>query len=263
MPEQQYIPQHSTVPEQQYAPQQQYQQPMQQVPQQPQQYQQPAQQIPQYPPQQSPEEELQQYIPQQPTEQSIQQQDADNQSKKKGKGFLSGLGKGDKKTINAKRPMNINIEKLQKDKDIKTINVKGDLSAVPLIGNVKKSKKKLVGKYISGSILFIVAAVIIVFCINVAVNYKIVQGNIMGKDFAVAGFSFVNRDYDPYNRIYDGAKIYYSDTSSKDKLIEFAGDFKMGAVAKLYSDKVAIGENGIREIVIQKDQVRYILEEGQ
>lgn len=241
-----------------------------QVPQQPVQSQAPQQQSIQQPMQQPqvPQQPVQQQMPQQPSypepqiPQPVQQTPAESSKIGKLKGVFNNNNKQTKKkaTINPKQ-VSINIDKLQKDKDIKDINIKGDLSAIPMIGSVKRSKKKAITKYIFGGIAFCLFVSLAIFCINIGINYKIIQGNIEGKDFNIAGFSFVVRDYDPYNYIKDGKKVYYSEVATKDKFIEMGGDFKIGAVAKVYSDKVAIGDNGIREMVVQKDQVRYVLED--
>lgn len=232
--------------------------------------QQPVQQVPQQQASQVPQPQVQQ-VPQQTNSSSSPVQGIQDKASKlkvslfgstpkKNKGGTPTNNIGVTKKKKDLKEMNINWDKLQKDDDIKVINVKGDLSAVPTIGHVKRSKKKAITGYIFSGIIFAIVVGLIVFCINIGINYRIVQGNVLGKDFNIAGFSFVNKNYDPFTVISDGAKIYYSEVSVKDKVFELTSDFKIGAVAKIYADKIAIGDNGIREMVIKKDQVRYVLE---
>lgn len=163
------------------------------------------------------------------------------------------------------KEVNINVDKVRNDDSIKTVSMHSvgeQPNEIKTIGTLTKSKKGFVIKSILGVILTIIIIIAVVMTINLVVNYKMVQGNVQGKTAEIAGFSIVDKNYDPYHELRNGAVIYYSDlTVDKNKFIEFASDFKMGAVANVYNDKVGINVGSGKNLSLKKDQVRYVLEE--
>lgn len=152
---------------------------------------------------------------------------------------------------------------IQRDKDLEVISIEHidkDISNIEVVGDLSEPKGKKIFAGIITAIVAIILAGVMVVSAYVVVNMKIVQGNVDGAVTEIAGYSIVDKDYDPINFIKSGATIYYD--GNKDGFVNLASSYKVGKIDRIADNRIYL-ESGdyLRDDTVLKQQVNYVLYE--
>lgn len=156
-----------------------------------------------------------------------------------------------------------NLDKLRNDSEVEKIsfdNIDKDFSDMEFIEGFEPKKKHDFSSVFSFLVL-IVLAVLVVMCVRVVTTMKIVQGDVDGSNFEVAGFSFVDKDYDPLIHLGENSIIYYdAPTSSENDFFNLESKFSVGKVTGRNENGVYVS-SGIKDTLVKNEQINYVLDE--
>lgn len=148
-----------------------------------------------------------------------------------------------------------------KDKNINTININNidkDYDQIKIIGDVRESPIHNVVKTILLVILTIALCGVAFVGIYLAINDKIVQGDVDGAIYKVGEYSIVEDSYSPINYIHEGSIIYYDGSSTS--FFNPSSSFTLGKVASVTDGKVYIeGDKEGKTIPINKSQIQFVV----
>lgn len=133
-----------------------------------------------------------------------------------------------------------------------------DVADIKVIADIAPSYKKTAFKLLSILIGIGVACFLVISTIVLLLNTNIVQGNIEGSIFNAAGFSIVDKNYDPAQYLVAGKTIYYD--HEKGDLFSLSSAFKKARVEKVNGNHVVI-DGSIKKDSININQVDYVLKE--
>ena len=150
----------------------------------------------------------------------------------------------------------------KKDNDIRTISAENigyiDSDDIVTVGKTKRVSVKQIVSYVFVVIFTLILTGVILFAVNVSINMKIVEGDIAGSNFQIAGFSFVDNDYDPSDYLYAGCTILYNCDS--DSIFTTSSNYDTGIVASLNSSNVTLeDDNYLRTTTVKIAQIDYVL----
>lgn len=145
-------------------------------------------------------------------------------------------------------------------KKISAENIDKDSDNIKVIVDIAPSRKKALLKLTAflvtiAFIMFIAISGIILF-----LNTTIVQGNIEGSLFEIAGFSVVEKDYNPAQYLSVGKTIYYG--SETTGVVLTNSSFKKAKVTKISNNHVSLAGD-FKDTVININEVDYILKENE
>ena len=149
-----------------------------------------------------------------------------------------------------------------RDDDITTISSEHigyiDSSDVITIGTKRKFGLKNIISYVFVCIVTLALLVATVFSVNVAVNMKIVEGDVLGAEYQIAGFSFVDNDYDPTAYLTVGCTVMYDGNS--DSIFTTSSNYSYGVVESFNTSHIVlVSDNILRDTTIRVNQVDYVL----
>lgn len=133
-----------------------------------------------------------------------------------------------------------------------------DSDDVVTIGTKKKFSIKTIISYVFVCIVTIALLAAVLFSVNVAVNMKVVQGDVLGAEYQIAGFSFVDNDYDPTSYLTVGCTVLYDGDS--DSIFTTSSNYTYGVVESFNSSHITLeSDNLLRDTTIRVNQVDYVL----
>jgi hypothetical protein len=149
-------------------------------------------------------------------------------------------------------------KKILNDPEIKKISMENigaiDMETINQIDGFGGNKKGT-GGVVAAIIVLVLACALITTVIYTSVNYKIVEGDVIGSEFQIGEWSFVDSSYSPYAYLKEGVTIYYD---GNDGFINNASDFSVAVISKANSGKYYI-ENGFKDTLIKQEQIKYAL----
>lgn len=145
-----------------------------------------------------------------------------------------------------------------KDKSIKQISLdqidRSDTDHIKSVGTINDHSK--IGTIVVPLVVVAVGCILVLVVINFLFNYKLVQGDLYGSTFEVAGVSVIPNDYTPYPYISNGSFIYYD--GSNNEFFNPRDNFSVAKVTKVGSDgKYYVELNG-REVFVNAAQVNFV-----
>lgn len=147
---------------------------------------------------------------------------------------------------------------LLNDPEIKKISVENigsiDMSNVKQIDGFTDKHGKYKG-YTGSVILLVILCLLVMASVYFCMNYKVVQGNVVGKVGEVAGFSIIDNNYEPDSFLKEGAIIYYN---GEENLINMKNDFDVGTISRANEGKYFI-DTGLKETWVNRSQIVFVL----
>lgn len=148
---------------------------------------------------------------------------------------------------------------LLKDPNVKKVSIENigsiDLSDVKQIEGFTDRKGKYKG-YTGSVILLVFLCLVIMASVYFFANYRIVQGDVIGKVGEVSGFSIIDNNYEPDSFLKEGVVIYYD---GEEGIINMKDNFTIGTITRANDGKYYI-DDGFKESWVNKSQIDFVLQ---
>lgn len=148
------------------------------------------------------------------------------------------------------------------DESIKTIsidNIDTVYEKINIIGEVKEPKIRNALKVVFTVIVTLAICFAVLAGTFIAINMKIVQGDISGSVFRLGGYSMIENSYSPDNYIREGSVVYYDGSSNN--FFNISSSFSVGKVVSATNSRVYLqGDKDNKVISINKSQVQFVVD---
>lgn len=148
------------------------------------------------------------------------------------------------------------------DESIKTIsidNIDTAYEKINIIGEVKEPKIRNALKVVFTVIVTLAICFAVLAGTFIAINMKIVQGDISGSVLRLGGYSMIENSYSPDNYIREGSVVYYDGSSNN--FFNISSSFSVGKVVSETNSRVYLqGDKDNKVISINKSQVQFVVD---
>lgn len=157
------------------------------------------------------------------------------------------FGKKNKEDI-----INIPLENL----DVETDNIK-------VINEFYDTKGRKIKSYTLPVIEFVAVLLIVIGIMYAFLNFRFVEGDVIGKSFNIGPISVVSNQYEAADYISEGKLIYYDEHNPNPFPIDVRSNYDVNTITKIQDNRVFVkgsSSSVSNDVPVSKEDIAYVLE---